>query len=157
MALTAALHSYREATIQERISTEDGKFIRDDSHVASLVKAALTGMPNDVRHLLEDGTTSVRDLGQLTQMDNADFGEWIYLLVHIWEDGTIGLYVGTSQSLTERINAHKTEIAGKAQPNNLHYTFARGEYMSEHLFPFSESLKKLETCLSSVYSKRLVT
>jgi len=104
---------------------DDARFLRSDSKIASLVKATLDGMHRDVRHLLEDEGTDERDFYQLPEMGSEDYEEGIYVLIYILEDGVIGLYVGTSQSLSERIGHHAKIIAGNSFPNNLHYAFAR--------------------------------
>lgn len=46
-------------------------------------------------------------------------------MIYILEDGVIGFYVGTSQSLSERLGHHAQLITGDSYPNNLHYAFAR--------------------------------
>jgi len=124
-ALIAALHSFRVEPLQEQILADDAQFVRSDSKIASLVKATLDGMPRDVRHLLEDEGTDERDFHQLPDLCSEDYEEGIYILIYTLEDGAIGFYVGTSQSLSERIGHHVQIIAGDSFPNNLRYAFAR--------------------------------
>ena len=124
-ALTAALRSFRVEPLQERILADDAQFLRSDNKIASLVKVTLDGMPRDVRKLLEDEETDERDFYQLPELGSEDYEEGIYVLIYILEDGAIGFYVGTSQSLSERIKYHAQIIAGNSFPNNLHYAFAR--------------------------------
>jgi len=59
-------------------------------------------------------------------------------LIYILEDGAIGFYVGTSQSLSESIRHHAQIIAGDSFPNNLHYLFVR------------KAVRRYKVCLTHV-------
>ena len=126
----------RDALERLRMGNDRYKDVFGHLDFTSNVDTIISGLVPEARNLFQNGVFRVQDLLSLPDANTFPrAGQFIYIWVYLHLDGTdqIGLYVGQTKSILERIHRHRYEIA--ATTPSPHYNVARrAQEHNRHVF-----------------------